>query len=224
MNRYLTSVMGLALALQGCVMNEDLSGGPRYYYHGQDLRFSEQEQLQEIANNLETHENECRSNGSGAHCRIAGIFYTDGKSDHKTATGYFAKSCILKDDIGCRCLGVMFEEGRGVSKDYQSAKEAYELACELSEGYNCDRLANLYYEGLGVRQDFKKAFEIYLKSCDLYNHISCGVVGIYYEFGQLSVVEKDFKKAKEYYGKSCDLGSQTGCDNYRRLNELELSH
>lgn len=198
-------------------MNDDIAEGTKYYYHGQDLKFSNKDQLQDIANNIDTYENNCLSNDNGASCALAGVFYTDGKSDHKAAIGFFTMSCILEYDTGCNLLGRMFEKGWGVAVDYQKAREAYELACQYSKGSNCDSLAYLYDAGLGVRQDHKKSHEINLKSCDLYNPASCSYIGVDYEFG--SGVEKDLKKAKEYYGKSCDLGFQNGCDNYRRLNE-----
>ena len=212
-------VMGLSNALQGCVMNEDVSGpGTAASGGGQKLYFNTPDSLQEIARTFSDNEVSCNGSDNAFGFVLAGSYCADGKRDYIQAQKYFGKVCLLKHDLGCRFMGTMFEKGLGTRINYQAARDIYDLACQYSEGRNCDALATLYIFGRGVRQDINKAFEINLKSCNLDGGTSCYQVGLAHEYGQGT--ELDYKKAKEYFGKACDLMIKLGCDGYRRLNEL----
>ena len=64
--------------------------------------------------------------------------------------------------------------------------------------------------------DLAKSFAWYEKAAKQNDTLSQHNLGVMYENG--TGVRQDYKMAKEWYGKACDNGEQSGCNNYRRLN------
>ena len=213
MKIYLTLMMGLALALQGCTATVDGKAEGEIPFGSKKEPYVQQP-VEAQGGEAETGENKCSPRGDFPGCVNAGVAYAD-TGDYDTARGFFELACAFRDDGGCRLLGLLYEDGLGVEVDYDLARESYEMACDYSGGSNCDRLAGLYLYGRGVDQDFEKAYEINLKACDAKGFASCAGVGIAYEFGK--GVGQDYRKAKEYYGRSCDLNFKMGCYHYQRL-------
>ena len=48
-----------------------------------------------------------------------------------------------------------------------------------------------------------------------------GCIGLAVLYKNGKGIWQNFSTAKEYYGKACDLGLQSGCDKYRKLNEIQ---
>ena len=99
--------------------------------------------------------------------------------------------------------------------DYQKAAQLYQKACDGEGAEGCLNLWVLYKTGQGVNQDYQKAAQFFQKACDGRNAEGCFSLGFLYQNGQ------SFSTAKQYYGKACDLGLQSGCDKYRKLNEIQ---
>ena len=57
------------------------------------------------------------------------------KAENELA-GYRA-ACDAHCAEGCRLLGLMYAEARGVAGDYDAAKQNYGAACELGDGDGC---------------------------------------------------------------------------------------
>ena len=76
----------------------------------------------------------------------------------------------------------------------------------------------IYYEGKDVRQDLVLARRMFQKAANKGDIQGQGMLGFFYEQG-LGGLKRNRATAKEWYGKTCDKGSQTGCAEYRRLNE-----
>ena len=79
------------------------------------------------------------------------------------------------------------------------------------------KLGFMYDYGQGVRQDYAQAIYWYRKAAELGNEKAQYSLGAMYHNGER--VRQDMSIAKEWFGKSCDNGYQSGCDNYRTLNE-----
>lgn len=47
------------------------------------------------------------------------------------------KSCDGEDNEGCFNLGVIYEKGEGVEKNYQKALDFYDRACDLGNNLGC---------------------------------------------------------------------------------------
>lgn len=145
------------------------------------------------------------------------------------------KACMWGEGSGCNNLGVMYEQGIGVEKDYKEASKYYQEACDLNNGYGCSNLGVLYYNGYGIARDGKKAIEYCQKACDLNNAIGCYNLGLWYAEGKgIGVsyteavymkgenVRANYEKAAEYYQKACYLGNQNGCEAYQKLSQTLL--
>jgi len=78
-----------------------------------------------------------------------------------------------------------------------------------------------YYEEAGIadaKKDYKKAWSLMNKSCDNDDSRGCGLIGIYYEFGN-SLINRNLYKALEYYDKACGMGHNWFCEQLPKLKE-----
>ena len=64
-------------------------------------------------------------------------------------------------------LGVLYENGSGVTKDYAKAREWYEKGAAKGDTDAMTNLAMLYYNGYGVAKDPAKANELMNKANDI---------------------------------------------------------
>ena len=78
----------------------------------------------------------------------------------------------------------------------------------------------MYYGGEGARQNYAEAFKWFKLSANQGNNSAQYNLGIMYANGK--GVRQDHAEAKEWFGKSCDNGLQTGCDQYKKMNELGI--
>jgi TPR repeat protein len=63
-------------------------------------------------------------------------------------------------------LGVLYENGWGVAKDYGKARQWYQQAAEAGDEIAMTNLGALYENGWGVAKDYGKAREWYQKAAD----------------------------------------------------------
>ena len=111
----------------------------------------------------------------------------------------------------------------GVKKDYDSAEKNYKKAIELNpnDGRNYEDYAILLNY---IRKDnetaeinYKKAIEWWEKAAAQGHAYSQYNIGNMYYGGY--GVKQNYKKAKELFGIACDGGFQSGCKNYKILNQ-----
>lgn len=79
-------------------------------------------------------------------------------------------------------------------------------------------LGSMYYLGRGAPQDYAKAKYYYELAAAQGLAEAQYNLGVLYNNGQ--GVRQNYRTAKEWYGKACDNGDQTGCDNYRKLQQM----
>ncbi len=81
--------------------------------------------------------------GVSNSCFLAGMVYYAGASDVNAdisaARGLFEKACETGNNGGCAYLGWMYENGEGVTKDRDTAKQYYLKACNLGHAKSCER-------------------------------------------------------------------------------------
>ena len=92
-------------------------------------------------------------------------------------------------------FGNLYENGYGVIKDYNKAKEFYEMSAELNNSDALLFLGNLYFNGYGVKSNFSKALKFYEKSADQNNCYALTFLGNYYLY------HNNYFKAKKYFKK-----------------------
>ncbi|MDY5520204.1 tetratricopeptide repeat protein [Campylobacter lanienae] len=82
-------------------------------------------------------------------------------------------SCDGGDMDACFYLGKLYDNGEGVTQNYQKAAELWKKACDGGNPSACGALGTLYEGGKGLRQDYAIAKEYFGKACDLGNQLGC---------------------------------------------------
>ena len=82
------------------------------------------------------------------------------------AAYWYRKAAMQGNAIGQRCLGICYEEGKGVSQDHAIANEWYEKAAIQGDAVAQFNLGLSYAEGEGVKKDKKKAKEWLQKAAE----------------------------------------------------------
>jgi TPR repeat protein len=103
--------------------------------------------------------------------RIGVKHYKVGK--YPEAIMYHYRACIYGSASGCNHAGYMYDQGKGVLRDYRIARKYFTLSCNYGDGVGCSNLGVLYEEGQGVEQSDALAKRYYQKSCDLGLSVGC---------------------------------------------------
>ena len=101
-------------------------------------------------------------------------------------------------------LGVLYDNGRGVRKDYKEAVKWYRKAAEQGLAGAQNNLGVLYDNGQGVRKDYKEAVKWYRKSAEQGYSKAQSNLGMMYAKGK--GVLQDYKEAVKWYRKSAEQG------------------
>jgi TPR repeat protein len=113
---------------------------------------------------------------------------------------------------GCGDLGVLYQNGKGVSPDLAKAAVLYRKGCDGQSWRACYFLGSMYSNGTGVGQDQAQAAAFYRRGCEEGGDPpSCNSLGIAYENG--SGVTKDDARATTFFSKACDASGPAGCSN-----------
>jgi len=89
----------------------------------------------------------------------------DSETKHE-AFALFQAGAIHGDATSMYNLGVFYQNGYGVPRDYAKAREWYEKAAAKDRSEAMGNLGALFVNGLGVPQDYTKAREWYEKAAD----------------------------------------------------------
>lgn len=101
---------------------------------------------------------------SAEHQLIHFLIYTDpGAPGYNEALAWLREFATNNPD-GQLVLGYLYNQGRGVARDYAKAAECYQAAANRGLATAENNLAYLYQEGLGVEKNLSKAFDLYLTS------------------------------------------------------------
>lgn len=141
----------------------------------------------DLARGIALYQRAC--DGSPDQCTSLGIVYLTGGEgrvpiDYGRARELFQRACdsVTKGDgymfalMGCRALGVIFEQGKGVAVDLPRAATLYQQACDgralpvvrviIRDGVGCQWLGAMYENGTGVKKDLPRARALYEQGCD----------------------------------------------------------
>jgi TPR repeat protein len=143
-----------------------------------------------------------------------------GKTDLDTQKEIFAlyqAGAEHGDTISTFTLGMLYEGGIGVTRDYAKAREWLEKAADKGNAFAMSNLGLLYESGMGVTPDYAKAREWYKKAADKGDAIAIGNLGVLYENGM--GVTQDYAKAREWYEKAADKGNERAMVNLGLLYE-----
>ena len=104
--------------------------------------------------------------------------------------------------------GILYENGRGVTKDFKEALGWYQKAAEQGNGRAQHKLGIMDPNGNGVSQDDKEAVKWYRKAAEQGNADGQDNQLSWYEKG-LGVTQ-DYKEAAQWARKAADQGTPTG--------------
>jgi hypothetical protein len=137
------------------------------------------------------------------------------KKRYEDARPYLQNACANEEMEGCTQLGLLYEEGKGVTLNYAEANGLYQKGCQGGEMPACSYLGFQYEDGEGVPQDYSQAYKFFQKACDGGRMASCLSLGRLYEYGH--GVTKDYGLARTFYKTACDGGEPNGCGNLGKL-------
>ena len=143
------------------------------------------------------------------------------QKDEKKAFQLYYQVHKSRITAGTYMVGLCYENGWGVDKDYSKAAEFYQLAVTRNpKSSNSIRaLGSLHFRGAGVEKDYAKAFELYSKAAELKHPLALFNVGLMYLRGL--GVEADKDKAYEYFTQAADLGESKAMFYIAEENEKQ---
>jgi len=101
--------------------------------------------------------------------------------------------------------------------NYREAVKLWKKAANQGNAVAQYELGVAYTYGGGVKQNYFKAVKWFKKAADQGYAQAQNYLGNMYKHGQ--GVEQNYVKAKELFGKACKGGFESGCHNYKILNE-----
>jgi hypothetical protein len=107
-------------------------------------------------------------------------------------------------------LGVLYETGQGVSKNYAAARRWYEKAADTGYALAMDNLGLLYLYGRGVAKDSAEAKRWFLKGADLGNPEAMTDLGEIYHNGE--GIARDYAEAEGRQARTGPCHVQHGQD------------
>lgn len=148
------------------------------------------------------------------------------KGDYRNAFDYFQDGAALGNASAMYYLGLMFENGNWIQRDYLKAEEWYEKAAKSGNSDASKKLSALrnnvdYLLRAGVKnykeRNYQKALYYFQKAAEQNESNAMCYLGVmcFNGYG----VEKDVMKAAEWYEKSAKLGNATASTNLANLQE-----
>lgn len=99
-------------------------------------------------------------------------------------------------------LAMMFENGRGVSKDEKEAVKWYRKAAEQGHSAAQNNLGQMYRQGRGVKADLAEAVKWFRKAAEQDNAVAQYNLGVRYMRGE--GIEKNPKEGAAWYRKAAE--------------------
>ena len=111
-------------------------------------------------------------------------------------------------------LGVAYDSGRGVERNFEEAVKWYRIAAERGESTAKSNLGLKYLHGQGVEQNYEEALKWFRASAEHSNPLGMTNLGSMYYNGW--GVEKNIDTAIEWYQKAADRNSEA----FSKLKEI----
>jgi uncharacterized protein len=152
---------------------------------------------------------------TGAECSQLGVHYaqgTDGVTANVAlAARLFQRSCDLGHAGGCNNLGLAFQSGEGVPRDYERAMDYFGRACSGGFAEGCNNQGVMYEHGQGVSANLGDAQRLYTQACRRGSGLGCSNLGVLYAQGR--GVPADPVEAARLFREACSVGTSVGCNN-----------
>lgn len=126
-------------------------------------------------------------------------------------------ACSKGDSVACNRIGILYESGSSVKKNYPKAKQYYKKSCETKFEDGCQNLAQMFSK----EKKYHSAFKYYSEGCSFNNGDDCSDLALLFEKGK--GVKLNYGQAKKFHKKACDLGNKKSCKIYTYLNKNGIS-
>jgi hypothetical protein len=154
---------------------------------------------------------------AGAPRRIffqLGRSYAKMRNDRDGILNYI-KASDLKHPPAMHNLGILTAEGKGIKRDYSTARVLFEGAAVGGVSESLNQIGRLFELGLGTPRDYSKAMFYYQKAIEAGNDSAYSRLGALYVNGL--GVPKDGRKACEYFSTGAKMGHPDASANYRKF-------
>ncbi|MDR2047615.1 MAG: hypothetical protein LBP79_06985 [Clostridiales bacterium] len=155
--------------------------------------------------------------GAGTAARRGVAGYPDGADVLEIAALDLRELAAENDGEAQFILGVSYENGRGVPKNYEKAAEWYGKAAANGNAEALNNLGALTQRGVGAPQDYARAFELYARAAKQNNANALYNLGNCYYNGWGA--PRDEKKAAELYARAAELGQAKAQNNLAYMYE-----
>jgi len=118
-------------------------------------------------------------------------------------------------------LGIMYENGRGVKRDYAEALRWYRKAVDQNYADAQINLGTMYANGEGVEQDTDEALRWYRKAAEQGAAIAQNLLGVWHSSHPARTTQ-DFVEAHMWFSKAADQGHANAMFNLGSLYEEGL--
>jgi TPR repeat protein len=137
------------------------------------------------------------------------------ENDDITAARYYQILTDAGDANGTNELGLLYEDGKGVEQNWETALGLYRKAADAKNIYAMNNLGLMYEKGRGVLKRPEEAFKWYKLASDGGNADATNNLALLYEIG--SGVKTDMKKAVSLYEKAAKGGNTTAMANLGKI-------
>jgi TPR repeat protein len=135
------------------------------------------------------------------------------RKEYSGALAIFTEMATVGSADGMFYLGLMYQDGLGVSQDYTKAREYYEESVTKGNVDAMNNLGFMYSQGQGVPIDYLKAKELFEKAIASNNLVDAMVnLGDLYYHGH--GIPQDYVEAQKWYQRAVEAGD---IDVHRRL-------
>jgi hypothetical protein len=143
-----------------------------------------------------------------------GRSYAKMRNDRDAVLNYI-KASDLKHPPAMHNLAMLNAEGKGIKRDYSTARVLFESAAAGGVDESLNQVGRLYELGLGAPRDYAKAMFYYGKAVEAGNAAANSRLGAMYVNGR--GVAKNNRKACEYFSAGATLGNPDASTNYRKF-------
>lgn len=141
------------------------------------------------------------------------------KQDYKEAAYWLEKAAEQDDNFAQYYLGLCYQNGEGVERDYEKAVSLFRRAAdrEYPQAEAIFELGRCYEEGLGVPKDMTLAVRTYEKAAQEGDMRAAYRLGECYEHGR--GVKKELSRALEWYSRAAEEDDEDAIAALCRLNK-----
>ena len=150
-------------------------------------------------------------------CFEKGKYYYEAK-DYSEAYNWFSKAADQGSAKGINGLGLLYRDGKGVTKDVEKSVSLFRKSAELGYDGGQYNLGRAYYYGLGVNKDYKEAAEWFFKAAEKGRAAAQQNLGSMYANGK--GVTKDYAEALKWYRKAADNGDISAVNSLGWMYEM----